>query len=121
MEQVPEKVEVKRVNNSDQHNRPCPSILSRLNNAIAPFAGGILIDALNIAAFGPIGLYFGLIIGFTAGWWICSVYCFQKKTKILWSLLAGIYCMAPGTEFFPFATAISVIGRFYQARKKQTE
>lgn len=118
MKQAPEKVEVKRVNNSDQHNHPCPSILSRLNHAIAPFAGGILLDTLDVATFGPFGLYFGLIIGFAAGWWISSVYGFRKQTKIIFSLLAGIYCMVPGTEFFPLATIIAVIGRFCQTPQK---
>ncbi len=117
MEQEPEKVEVKRVTNPDQ-NSPAPSFLSRLNNAIAPLAGGLLLDSLDIATFGPVGLYLGLFIGFTAGWWISSVYGFQNKTKIIWSLLAGIYCMMPSTEFFPIATTISVIGRFCQTPKK---
>lgn len=117
MEQDPEKVEVKRVNNSAPNNRPM-SILSRLNNAIAPFAGGMLLDTLDVATFGPFGLYFGLIIGFAAGWWISSVYGFRKQTKLIWSLLAGIYCMVPGTEFFPLATIIAIIGRFCQTPQK---
>jgi hypothetical protein len=117
MEPDPEKVEVKRANSSHANDRP-PSIFARLNNAIAPLAGGILIDTLDIATFGPVGLYFGLFIGFAAGWWITSVYRFEKKTKLIWSLLAGIYCMTPGTAFFPLATVISVIGRFSQTPKQ---
>jgi len=117
MEPDPEKVEVKRVNSSSLNKRP-PSVFARLNNAIAPLAGGILIDTLDIATFGPIGLYIGLFVGFAAGWWITSVYRFGKKTKLIWSLLAGIYCMIPGTAFFPLATIISVMGRFGQTPKQ---
>ena len=117
MEQEPEKVEVKRANNSHANDRP-PSFLSRLNNAIAPLAGGLLLDSLDITTFGPVGLYIGLFVGFATGWWISSVYGFGTKTKLIWSLLAGIYCMMPSTEFFPIATTISVIGRFCQTPKK---
>jgi len=117
VEQDPEKVEVKRVRRGGEENRGF-NFAARLNNAIAPLAGGLIIDLLDIATFGPFGLYVGLIIGFAAGWWVSSVYHLEKKTKIICSLLAGIYCMFPGTAFFPLATIISVAGGFFRTPRK---
>jgi hypothetical protein len=117
MESEPEKVEVKRV----QPDRPVstqPTVIERLNNALAPLVGGLVLDLADFVTFGPIGLYIGLFVGAAIGWWIGTVYRFSNAAKLLWALLAGLYCLVPTTELFPIATVISAVARFYENPRK---
>lgn len=88
--------------------------LTRLSRALGPIAGGLLLDFVDLATLGPIGLFLGPFLGFAAGLWICSAYRFSTRTKIVLSLLAGIYCMIPMTEPFPLATLVAACCRFFE-------
>jgi hypothetical protein len=52
-----------------------------------------------------------------AGWWILSIYELTPTSKMILSVLAGFYCLAPLTEFIPAATLITAIARYFQKSK----
>lgn len=87
-------------------------ILRQFYRALGPLAGGIILDTLDIATFGPLGIYFGGFIGFTVGWWITSFYDFGPRMRFAIATLAAIYLTMPLTEILPLATSVSAIARF---------
>jgi hypothetical protein len=93
-------------------------LLERLNDALGPIAGGIILDVVDFATFGPIGLFIGWIAGGLTGWWIGSIYKFSTRGRILLAIAAAAYCSAPGTEFLPLATIVSAIARFWDTERR---
>ncbi|MCP4093658.1 MAG: hypothetical protein GY747_09430 [Planctomycetes bacterium] len=94
-------------------------LLRRVYRALGPIAGGILLDTIDLATFGPLGLYAGWIIGLAVGWWMASIYKFHFYGKVLFATLAAVYLTLPMTEFIPVATAVSAIARFRDVPKDQ--
>jgi len=90
-----------------------PGFLWRLHRALGPIAGGLLLDFTDLATFGPMGIL-GPILGAAVVLWICSLYRFSVKTKILLAFLGGVYCTAPMTEPFPIATLVCAACRFFE-------
>ena len=88
------------------------TLLRRLYRALGPLAGGMILDFVDLAKFGPLGLALGLPVGIAVGWWICSIYELSWQVRFLVAVVAGIYCMAPFTGVLPLATLISAIARF---------
>ena len=79
--------------------------------------GGLILDFADFLTFGPIGIYFGLIVGGAIGWLMSGVYGFNKNTRLLLAGAAGLYCMIPGTFFLPLATAVSALAKFKDTGK----
>lgn len=88
----------------------------KLYRALGPLAGGILLDTLDLATFGPFGLYVGWFVGLVVGWWIASFHDFGPAGKAVFAGLAALYLTMPMTELFPVATVVSAVARF---RSKQ--
>ena len=88
-------------------------LIHRLHKAIGPLAGGLILDFVDLATFGPLGIG-GFFIGALVGWWICSIYTFPKPVRVILAILSGVYCLLPFTELLPVATLISAIGRFWE-------
>lgn len=86
--------------------------LRKLYRALGPLAGGILLDTLDLATFGPFGLYVGWLVGLTVGWWIASMHDFGTFGKAIFAALAALYLTMPMTELFPIATTVSAVARF---------
>lgn len=84
----------------------------RLHRAVGPVAGGLILDFVDLATFGPFSIILGPFVGFAVGWWISSIYNFSKPAKVFWSTLAAVYCAIPFTGIVPLATIISAISRF---------
>ncbi|MEQ9404550.1 MAG: hypothetical protein RIM99_13235 [Cyclobacteriaceae bacterium] len=95
-----------------------PSVLERLNRTFGPLAGAMILDLVDLASIGPLGIG-GFFIGIAIGWWILSIYDISRNTRIMLALLAGIYCLVPFTEFIPVATLISAIARYKQRDGKE--
>lgn len=99
----------------EQNNAPPDSkftLVERLHRALGPLAGGFILDFMDLVTFGPLGFYAGPLIGALIGWWITSIYRFSIPSRVLWAVLAALYCAIPGTEFIPVATLISALARF---------
>lgn len=97
-----------------QTEKPKYDFLRRLHRSIGPIAGGMILDLVDLATFGPIGFFGGWVLGAAVGWWIASIYGFSKQAKINIAILAGLYCMIPFTEPVPLATIVSALARFFE-------
>ena len=95
-----------------------PSQAARLNRAFGPVVAGLIIDLVDLATFGPIGLVLGLPIGGAAGYWMGRTLGLGKKPSLLCALAAGIYCTIPGTEFLPIATLVGAFARYSESKPK---
>ena len=91
---------------------PPPSQAQRLNRAFGPIVAGMIIDLVDLATFGPIGLVLGLPIGAFAGYWMGRAIGLAWKPSLLCALAAGIYCTIPGTEMIPLATLVGAFARY---------
>jgi hypothetical protein len=92
-----------------------PTLLERLHYALGPLAAGIIIDIVDFAMFGPIGLALGPVVGGLAGWWVSSLYGFGTRGRLIVAIAAAIYVTVPFTELLPLATMVAAVGRFYQS------
>lgn len=108
MSQTPEQVEVKRVLPQDGSVRP--GLWQRYRKALLPIVGGVILDCADLATYGPAGLYTGMIVGCTVGWLISDFYAYSKQGRLIFAILAGVYCTTPGTFFLPLATIAAVMG-----------
>ena len=72
---------------------------------------GLAIDALDLATFGPIGIYTGMILGVAVGWWLAPVLGFPPRARWLSGLVTGVYCTLPLTGFIPAATIAAGVTR----------
>lgn len=95
---------------------PDNSLFVRLERAFGPVLGGLLIDFIDLATFGPVGVFFGMIIGGAAAYWVCSIYRMPIRQRIIWAIAAGVYCTIPFTEALPLATLIGAYARFVSSR-----
>lgn len=98
--------------------RPPPTQAQRLNRAFGPVVAGLVIDFVDLSTFGPIGTYLGLPIGGFAGYWMGRALGLERKPSLLCALLAGIYCMLPGTEMIPVATVVGALARYRESAPK---
>lgn len=108
MSKEPEQVQVKRVLSPVQPAKP--GFWKRYHKAVFPILGGVILDCADLATYGPAGLYTGMIVGCTLGWFISEYYDYSKKGRVVFAILAGVYCTAPGTFFLPLATLSAVLG-----------
>lgn len=99
------------------HEHPEPQLRGeRLRDALGPIAAGLLIDGVDFATFGPLGLVAGPLLGGVVGFWAASVYGFSGRGR--WGLAAAVaaYCAIPSTEMLPLATVASVLSRLAPLR-----
>lgn len=99
-------------------SQPKSTKAARLNRAFGPVVAGLIIDFVDLATFGPIGLYLGLPIGAFAGYWMGRALGLAPKPSLLCALAAGLYCMMPGTEMLPLATLVGACARYYESSPK---
>jgi len=114
---VPQKTSIvsDRINSENENNRsalaqPAPTG-NRLLQRLGPILGGLLIDGIDLASYGPLGIG-GLLVGAFAAWWLTSGTRLNLKTRIFVSAITGIYCLTPFTEILPLATIVATIGKF---------
>lgn len=97
---------------------PIPALARRANRVFGPIIAGMLIDLLDLATFGPVGLVLGLPIGGLAGYWMGKALGLSRRASAWCALAAGIYCAIPGTEYFPLATIIGACARFQESGRR---
>lgn len=95
-------------------DRQLGNILQRLKRALGPVLGGLILDFADFATFGPLGLFAGPIVGIFVGWWMGNFYQLTTRARIGLTLVAGIYCALPITNFLPLATMVSALIRFLE-------
>lgn len=97
------------------------SWLARIHRALGPIAGGLILDLVDLATFGPIGLFGGFLMGGIVGWWVSSIYEFSARSRVMFAVLAAVYTAVPLTEPFPLATGISALARFRERHRRDSE
>ena len=96
------------------------NVFTRLTYALGPLAGGMLLDVMDLATLGPIGIGFGWLLGGGVAWWIGSIYGFSFDKKVILAALAAVYCSVPMTEMLPVATIVSAACRFFEEPKQDS-
>lgn len=91
----------------------------RLNKALGPVMAGFIIDVVDFATFGPIGLVLGLPVGGLAGYWLGKTMGLKKQACLLCALAAGVYCTIPFTELLPLGTMVGAYARYRQSDPKE--
>lgn len=90
----------------------------RLNRAFGPIMAGVIIDAVDLATFGPIGYVLGLPVGGLAGYWLGRCLGLERKASLLCALAAGIYCTIPFTGLLPLGTLVGAYVRFRESGRE---
>ncbi|MDP2653349.1 MAG: hypothetical protein Q8Q08_04885 [Candidatus Omnitrophota bacterium] len=90
-----------------------PDIGKRAERALGPIAAGMILDCVDLATFGPVGLFLGPIVGGVVGWYLAGAAQLPEKWRLPAAILSGVYCMTPGTEIIPVATIIGALSRFW--------
>lgn len=90
----------------------------RLNRALSPIVAGMVIDAIDVATLGPIGLMVGLPLGGLAGYWLGKSLGLEQEKCLLCGLAAGVYCMMPLTAALPLATIVGAYVRYRQTDRE---
>ena len=85
--------------------------LSRYNYAFGPVVAGLIIDAVDLLTFGPVGLALGVPIGAAAGYWLARSLRLETNASLICAVMACIYCTIPGTELLPLGTLVGALVR----------
>ena len=96
-------------------------IKERFERAIGPIAAGVILDLVDLAMWGTVGLIFGLVIGAAVGWYLSGVLNIPKKWRPTLATLAGIYCMMPQFRLIPVATIVGACARFFEPPVKKAQ
>ena len=93
--------------------------LQRLAFALGPVGTGLLLDFLDLATFGPVGLLIGAGIGGYAGWVLAKYEGFDRHLRFAFALCTAAYMMIPFTEWIPAATILLLLARFLQGPARE--
>ena len=91
-----------------ESNRPTATVGQQI---IRPIFAALAIDLLDLATFGPLGLYVGMILGAAVGFWLTPLLGFPPHRRWLSALATGVYCTLPLTGLLPLATLASLVSR----------
>ena len=95
--------------------------LHRLCFALGPLGAGIVLDLLDLATFGPIGIFAGTLVGGCAGWILGGFEAFDRSLRIAFAICAAAYMTIPFTEMIPVATMLVLVARFFQGPNMNAE
>jgi hypothetical protein len=93
----------------------------RVNRALGPVMAGFIVDAVDLATLGPIGVFVGVPIGGLAGYWMGRTLGLSKQNCLYCAIAAGIYCTIPFTELLPLGTLVGAYARYQQEGKEHQE
>lgn len=94
------------------------ALLARVYYALGPLAAGILLDVLDLATWGPVGIAIGAVVGAYAGWIIGGFEGLSRDGRVTLAVCAALYMMIPMTETLPIATAFTLIARFMKGPRQ---
>ena len=94
-------------------DRELAGFLRRASYALGPLGAGIILDLLDFATFGPVGLFLGALVGGCAGWILARDEGFDRGLGVAFALAAAAYRTIPTTEVIPAATALFLMARFF--------
>jgi len=122
---VPEDAGVPEVlppeDQGEQASAGQPSLARRAERAFGPIVAGLILDIVDFATFGPMGLYLGLIAGSLTGWYLARVLGIPRQWRPWLIAAAAVYCTIPFTEFIPAATLFGAIARFSKDKEEASD
>ena len=77
--------------------------------AAAPLFGAMLLDLADLLSLGPQALPLAVLIAAPLGWAVAAALGCKRNGRLVSALVAGIYCLLPGMELIPAATATSLL------------
>ena len=78
--------------------------------AAAPLLGAMLLDLADLFSLGPQALPLAVLVAAPLGWAVAAALGFKRNGRLMSALVAGVYCLLPGLELIPAATATSLLG-----------
>ena len=78
---------------------------------------GFLLDLVDFATYGPIGLRVGAVVGALAGYLLAMSMGVEPKRRFRYAAAAGAYCMLPFTAFLPLATVLGTAIRLREGSR----
>ena len=96
-------------------------LLERIYYALGPLAAGIMLDVLDLATFGTVGIFVGAFVGAYAGWVIGQFEGLSRDGRVALASCAAVYMMIPMTEPLPIATAFTLVARFMRGPRPPKE
>ncbi len=81
--------------------------------AASPLAAGVMLDVLDAATFGPVGIVCGAIVGGWAGWQLAKHEGLPANLQFAAAICAAAYMTIPFTELIPAATMLVFLVRFF--------
>lgn len=97
-----------------------PAETASRKTVLNPVLAGLLLDLLDFATYGPIGLWAGAVVGGLAGYLLARAMGFARGWPSA-VLVAGAYCMLPFTAFVPLATAAGLALDLFQRSRTSPE
>lgn len=73
---------------------------------LAPVVAGLILDAVDFATMGPIGLYGGFVLGGAAAAWAARQVGLEGRNVWLAACAGAVYAATPATELMPLGTLI---------------
>ena len=111
-----------------QHSSSLPAetgeltgFIQRLLFALSPLGAGIVLDLLDAATFGPIGIGCGVLVGGLAGWYLGKFEGLDPNLRFALALCAAAYMTVPFTEAIPAATVLLFLARFFAGPRSQED
>ena len=89
-------------------------VLARVYYAIGPIGAGAVLDILDVATYGPVGLLIGGLVGGLAGWVLADCEGLGPKTRNICVAAAAVYMTIPLTEPIPVGTTLGVLSRLFR-------
>ena len=77
--------------------------------AATPLFGAMLLDVADLFSLGPQALPLAVLVAAPLGWGVAAALGFKRNGRLVSALVAGIYCLLPGMELLPAATATSLL------------
>jgi uncharacterized membrane protein len=88
---------------------------------VVPFLAAALLDAVDLATWGPLGLSLGFVLGALSGWFLSESLGFKPQNRWMGAALGGVYCMTPGTSVLPVATVVTAVRQLSEKREQAPE
>lgn len=96
------------------------SLPERASRTLGPVAAGLLLDLVDLATFGPVGLYGGFLVAGALGWWLARQYGLSGRGRLVVAVVAAAYSATPATEWLPLGTLAGALLKWRSGRSADT-